>query len=150
MFTSKYSITVLFTVVFCSLPVVATPNPQNTAQFVNVTAESDPAQSEFIRRAILTTAIENREPVDDLKEQTVPESTNKIFFFTEVINKNGENITHRWFRNGRLEAEVVLKIGSSRWRTYSSKNLVEGLRGNWQVEVVDQSNRLLATQTFTY
>jgi len=105
--------------------------------------------SEFVKRAVVTSGIENREPIDSLSE--IPDGTNKVYFFTEVLNKADTHVTHRWLRNGVLEAEVVLKIGSNRWRTYSSKNLVPELHsGNWQVEVIDQQNNLLASAVFSY
>ena len=105
--------------------------------------------SEFIKRMAITSAIEDREPVDSLTH--VDENIDKVYFFNEVVNKADSHITHRWFLNGKLEVEVVLKIGSNRWRTYSSKNLVPALHsGNWQVEVIDQENNLLASAAFSY
>lgn len=105
--------------------------------------------SEFVKRAVVTSGIVDREPVDDLSE--VDSSIDKVYFFTEVVNKANTFVTHRWLFNGRLEVEVVLKIGSDRWRTYSSKNLVPALHsGTWQVEVIDQQNKLLASSVFTY
>lgn len=106
-------------------------------------------QTQHIRRAVITTAIDQREPVDNLTN-TVVTSVDKVYLFTEVVNKPNEFITHRWFLNGKLEAEVTLKIGSSRWRTYSSKNLVSIHKGNWQVDVVDQQNKVLASAKFSY
>lgn len=112
---------------------------------ISVKAET----TEFIKRAILTSAIENREPVDALTE--VLPNTGKVYFFTEILNKANTHVTHRWLLNGKLEVEVVLKVGSDRWRTYSSKNLApEFHTGTWQVEVIDEKNNLLASTTFTY
>lgn len=106
-------------------------------------------KSEFVKRAIITSAIENREPVDELTN--VSSDIGKVYFFTEVINKANTHVTHRWLLNGRLEAEVVLKIGSDRWRTYSSKTLVPAIHsGSWQVEAIDEQNNLLATAVFSY
>lgn len=106
-------------------------------------------QSEFIKRAVVTSAIENREPVDQLAH--IDMAIDTVYFFTEVVNKADSFVTHRWRLDGKLQAEVVLKIGSNRWRTYSSKNLVPALHtGQWQVEVLDQQNNLLATRTFSY
>lgn len=105
--------------------------------------------SEFIARAIVTSQIDNREPVDSLAQFNEGDF-NKVYFFTEVRNKANTMITHRWFHNGKLEAEVVLKIGSDRWRTYSSKNLVYPNHvGQWQVEVVDEKNQLIGSAEFT-
>ena len=105
--------------------------------------------SDYIKRALVTSAIDNREPVDEVTQ--VETGIDKVFFFTEIVNKADSYITHRWFLDGKLEAEVVLKIGSDRWRTYSSKNLVPELHsGQWQVEVIDQQNQVLVTRTFSY
>ena len=105
--------------------------------------------SEFIKRAVITSAIENREPVDELSQ--VSAEIEKVYFFTEVLNQAGTYVTHRWLLDGKLEAEVVLKVGSNRWRTYSSKNLVPALHsGQWQVEIVDQQNNLLTSAAFSF
>lgn len=107
--------------------------------------------SDNIRRAIITEAIENREPVNDLTNTNVSTNIKKLYLFTEVIGKANSMVTHRWFLNGKLEAEVVLKVGSNRWRTYSSKSLYSPNHlGNWQVEVVDEQNTPIASVTFGY
>lgn len=107
--------------------------------------------SENVARAIFTTQVENREPVNTLNNKTVEADTNKVYFFTEIINKANSKIIHRWYLNGRLEAEVMLNIGSDRWRTYSSKNLMKNFHaGNWQVEVLDEQGKLLASEIFSY
>lgn len=130
-----------------SVAVAAIPTPTD-----DITAVDEPnvPASQFVRRAILTTAIDAREPVDNYNAKEIPEDTKKLYFFTEMVDKSGEYVTHRWFLNGKLTAEIVLEIGSDRWRTYSSKNLMPSLRGDWEVEVVDQQNRLLATTSFVY
>ncbi|QTH62736.1 DUF2914 domain-containing protein [Psychrosphaera ytuae] len=130
-----------------SAAVAAIPTPSD-----DITAVDEPnvPSSQFVRRAILTTAIDAREPVDNYNAKEIPSDTKKLYFFTEMVNKADEYVTHRWFLNGKLVAEIVLDIGSDRWRTYSSKNLMPSLRGTWEVEVVDQQNRLLATTSFTY
>ena len=104
-----------------------------------------------IKRAIVTTGIDSREPADNLNGGKLDTGYSKVYFFTEVLNQADKFVTHRWFRDGKLEAEVVLKIGSNRWRTYSSKNLDPTFHhGNWQVEVVDHQGKLLASETFSY
>ncbi len=124
-----------------------TPNTDSQKEVVH---NKNDEQSQFVNRAIVTSNIDNREPVDNLNDVTLTEDTSKVFFFTEVMNKSGETVTHRWFLNGRLEAEVKLNIGANRWRTYSSKNLVSIHKGNWQVELLDSRNNLIATRSFKY
>lgn len=103
------------------------------------------------KRAVVTSAIDNREPTDSLNDGVVAVDVNKVYFFTEVLNQANTSVTHRWFLDGKLEAEVVLKIGSNRWRTYSSKNLVPNYHtGNWQVEVVNEKGDVLGSAAFVY
>ncbi len=50
-----------------------------------------------------------------------------------------------------INEEVVLKVNKSwRWRTYSNKDLTPGLNGEWKVETIDATGKVLDTQTFTY
>ena len=53
-----------------------------------------------------------------------------------------------WTYQGNEVAEVPLRVGkSSRWRTYSSKNLA-GLAGEWQVAVRNEAGDVLTTTAF--
>jgi hypothetical protein len=124
-----------------------------STSYVVQAAEADNGSvlSDNIRRAIITNSIENREPVTDLTNGIVTSDINKVYLFTEVIGKAKTMVTHRWFLDGKLEAEVVLKVGSNRWRTYSSKTLKTPQHyGNWQVEVLDENNQQIASVTFQY
>ncbi len=90
-----------------------------------------------VERGVLTTAIENREPVDDLGEIVIDDDAHvqQVFFFTQVKQLDGKQIIHRWFYRDREMAAVTLNIGSNNWRTYSSKRLRPQWLGEWRVEV---------------
>jgi hypothetical protein len=112
-------------------------------------AANDAAPS--AKRAIISSAIEAREPTDNLNDKTIPTTVRKVYLFSEILNNANASVTHRWFRNGKLEAEIVLNTGSNRWRTNSSKNLDPTFHtGQWEVMVVASDGTTLATQTFTY
>ncbi|MFQ5515593.1 MAG: DUF2914 domain-containing protein [Myxococcota bacterium] len=116
-------------------------------------AESQPAgeasaPGPVVARAVLTTAVEAREPVDEI--QTLSNDARKVFFFTEILDAEGQTLTHRWEHGGRVVAEVLLEIGSPRWRTYSSKALEPDWLGEWRVSVVDAAGRELAAASFVY
>lgn len=112
---------------------------------------SETVLSDNIRRAIITDSIVKREPATDLSNSTISTDVRKVYLFTEVIGKAGTMITHRWFLDGKLEVEVVLKIGGNRWRTNSSKTLDPTMHlGSWQVEVVDEKNHAIALANFNY
>lgn len=108
------------------------------------------AHNANLKRAVVTSGIEQREPVDNLNETVLAADLKKVYFFTEILNQANSAVTHRWFLNGKLEAEVVLNIGADRWRTYSSKNLDKNFHsGSWEVMVVTHDGTSLGGQTFT-
>lgn len=58
------------------------------------------------------------------------------------------NVTHAWYYEGKTMARVDLKVGSSDWRTWSSKRYLPAWTGQWEVKVLDPSGRVLATGSF--
>ncbi|MDH5555951.1 MAG: DUF2914 domain-containing protein [Alphaproteobacteria bacterium] len=101
-----------------------------------------------VSRAQFTSAILDREPTDELS--AVSPGTEKIFFFTELRNLNGTTVTHRWSLNGAVMAEVSFNVRASRWRVYSSKTLLPEWRGDWVVEVVNESGTVIETKKVSY
>ena len=101
-----------------------------------------------VTRSVITTAIENMEPVSEL--ETVANSVSKIVFFTELSGFNGHRIVHRWEYNGSIMAEVGFDIASNRWRTWSSKNMMSIWTGIWTVSVLDEGGNLIEQLTFEY
>jgi len=99
-----------------------------------------------VARAQVTSAIENREPVDELS--VVPATRRTVFFFTELRNLAGAEVTHRWSHAGEVVAEVPFQVGGNRWRVWSSKELDPVWAGEWQLTVIDTDGTLLDTQTF--
>jgi hypothetical protein len=102
----------------------------------------------MVSRAQFTSAVLDREPTDELA--AIDPGAEKIFFFTELRNMDGTSITHRWSLNGAVMAEVSFKVRASRWRVYSSKTLLPEWRGEWVVDVLDESGSVLETRTVGY
>lgn len=101
-----------------------------------------------VARAVFTTGVENREPVDEIS--SAPASTQTIYFFTELRDLQGHKVTHRWTYNGTVMAEIDFDVGGARWRVYSSKNFVPQWVGEWAVEVVDESGNVLETRALSF
>ncbi|WP_455201733.1 DUF2914 domain-containing protein [Kaarinaea lacus] len=99
-----------------------------------------------IARAQFTTAIADREPTDNIVMLT--NNNEKIYFFTELINFNGQNIKHRWEYEGKEMAIVNFKVNGSRWRVHSSKNIKPEWKGIWSVTVYDGDDRPLKITSF--
>lgn len=104
-----------------------------------------------VTKAQLTSAVENRQPVDNLQDDVVGKTDiiTKVYFFTRISTLGGKQISHRWFYQGQLQAEVPLNIGSDSWRTYSSKRIKPDWQGDWQVQVWHEQEMLLS-HDFTF
>lgn len=87
-----------------------------------------------VARGIFTTDISDREPVDSL--ESIPADADRIYFFTELRNFEGKTVKHRWVYDGNTEFEMSFNVGAARWRTWSSKTIMENQTGTWTVEVV--------------
>lgn len=121
------------------------------AEMPEQAAEDRPAvdvEEPRVARAVITNAIEDREPVDDVSEFRNDQPI--IYYFTELRNLEGATVTHRWEREGELMAEVPFRVGSPRWRVWSSKNLEPEWTGDWQVKVVGSGGEVLETTRFRY
>ncbi len=101
-----------------------------------------------VARGVFTTAIVDREPQDDL--DSLPNDHEMVYFFTELKDLAGQQVTHRWEYNGQVMAEVSFDVGADRWRTQSSKNLQSIWVGDWTVTVVDAEENVLLTHKFEY
>ncbi|AOT09983.1 DUF2914 domain-containing protein [Pseudoalteromonas luteoviolacea] len=102
-----------------------------------------------ISRAVLTTGIEDREPINVLKHLVEPNRfQEKLYFFTEIKGLQGEVVQHLWFHQDQLMADITLPVSTPRYRTYSSKNIMPSQTGEWRVEVITQGGQLLAQKSF--
>lgn len=101
-----------------------------------------------VARAVVTTAVVDREPVSDLT--SIPASDSSAIFFTELRNMEGAVITHLWKFNGEVMAEVKFNVGGARWRVWSSKNLMPEWYGEWVIDVLDDSGNVLMEKNFIY
>jgi cytoskeletal protein RodZ len=73
----------------------------------------------------------------------------KVWFWTNVEGGDaGNRIEHVWLQDGEVALRVSLKLGGSRWRTYSNKMMHSGAAGDWAVEARDSRGRVLARSEF--
>lgn len=124
--------------------------PETTGDVLNV-PESAGEEVKFqgsVARSIFTSDIQDREPVDQLTQITAPNE--KVYFFTELKNLDGQTVKHRWRYMGEVVAEVAFNVGGSRWRVWSSKNLPPDQVGTWTVDVVNESGDVIASSTIEH
>ncbi len=101
-----------------------------------------------VKRAVFTSGIENREPVDRLL--SLSNNVTEVIFFTELRDLQGHRVVHRWTHGDRTMAEVGFDVGGPRWRVWSSKRLDPAWVGEWRVQVVDQDGTVLAEERLQY
>ncbi|MEI9478171.1 MAG: DUF2914 domain-containing protein [Deltaproteobacteria bacterium] len=100
-----------------------------------------------IARAVVGTGVENSEPAG--VAETFPASTEKVYCFVEATNiPEDTEVTFAWSQGGKELStfNLPLKMGS-RWRTFAYKN-INGMKGDWKVEIKDAEGKLLKDITF--
>ena len=112
------------------------------------TAEQSGFSRGSVVRSAFTTAIEEREPANDLK--TISNDEGKVFYYTELRDMSGQTAIHRWEYNGEVKAEVKFNVRGPRWRVWSSKSFVPGWTGDWKVSVVNGANEIISEDMFSY
>lgn len=105
-----------------------------------------PVPDAYVARAIFTTDVVDREPVDQLA--SVGPEQNSIYFFTDLRNLQGRTVKHRWEFEGQFMGQIEFKVGGSRWRVYSKKSLDPDKSGKWTVLVLDESGWPLQASIF--
>ena len=112
---------------------------------ISATAQDAPLS---IARLEICTGVENREPVGSA--DSFAAETGIVYCFLEARDIPAETtVSFVWFHGDMEVARVPVRIGqSSRWRTFSSKQLA-GRIGGWRVEIQDGQNAVLGTTSFT-
>ncbi len=109
---------------------------------------SPPPLTGRVVRASFTTQVVGREPQDSVTSLT--DDQWQILFFTEFSDLEGHTLTHLWEREGIEMARVPFVVGGPRWRVYSTKNLEPSWLGEWKVSVLDENDRVLHSENFSY
>lgn len=104
-----------------------------------------------VARFVLSSAVKDLEPVGSLQDITLHNnSAAKVFAYSDINNMKGEHLNYIWKHRGRIVNTVNIGVRSNRWRSYASKNIEQRLTGDWQLELRDSSDRLLAKAGFTF
>jgi hypothetical protein len=99
-------------------------------------------------RAQFTTAVVDREPVDAITR--FEPGTATVYFFTELVDLQGQRVIHRWEYDGKVMSEVAYSVNGPRWRIWSSKDMMPRWEGEWTVSVMAIDGQVLHARRFTY
>ena len=104
-----------------------------------------------VLRAYVCKGIEQNEPTEAGKS-FVPEADGilRLCCFSEIGGAGeGATILHLWYWGDREMARVELPVRSFRWRTWSTKKILDEWQGEWRVDVTDQQGFVLTSLTFS-
>ena len=112
------------------------------------TTKTETGETETVAVEVqVCSAILERLPVDTV--DIFPEGTEQLFAWCHVIGAiDSISIWIDWYHGDELKAEVELPIKSSNWRTWSSKRLLAGWTGEWEVRVLDAERNVLRSVSF--
>ena len=122
---------ILFTCLIISIAVPCS-SQENEAVKTDITIED----------AVICRDVVDREPVE--AGDVFSTDLTKLMCFTRVTgSKENTEILHNWYFGDKLVASIPLHVGSTNWRTYSSKKIVPTNSGEWKVEILSQDETLL-------
>jgi hypothetical protein len=108
---------------------------------------AEPAAGLSISRMEIAGSVENREPLGIAA--TFPATTEKVYCYLEFKDvPQDTTITYVWTLGQDEMGKVTQQVKqSSRWRTWANKSL-NGMTGDWKVDVLDESGAVLKSATF--
>jgi len=112
-------------------------------------AADSPLAHSPVLRTQFTTAIKDREPVDNLTELNNG-TAERIYCFTEFTNLKGQVVSHSWEYRGQVVDESRFYVDSSHSRVWSSRLLTPDRPGTWTVIITSPEGKVLAERTLDY
>ncbi len=105
------------------------------------------AQSLTLETIQFGTDVENRELVGT--DITFTSDIGTVYCFTHITGaQDSTEIAHVWYYQNEEQARVNLQVGSSDWRTWSSKRILPSWVGDWDVRVEDAEGNVLGSSSF--
>ncbi len=112
--------------------------------------EEKPVVDNRVVRALLTTGVREKEPVDRviLPVFVSKEQATAIYYFTEIINMKGQTLAHQWLWNDNIIYKRQISILGDRWRATTSKLISHTKTGVWSVRLVSKQGVVLNNIVF--
>ncbi len=129
-------------------PATPTPRARPTPA---PTPEAPPVDASKLAAIEVTTAVLAHDVVDrkPVRESALFEEGVEVYCFNRLGNPSDvrRRIRHVWFHEGKRKSSIALSVKGKTWRTWSSIPVYGP--GAWRVDIVDESDRVLASLPFT-
>jgi hypothetical protein len=103
-----------------------------------------------VLRAYVCKGIEQSEPTEAGKSFVPEDGVLRLCCFSEIAGATGpDTVLHIWHWGEREMARVVLEVKSDRWRTWSTKRILEEWQGEWHVDIAESDGTVLTRLEFS-
>jgi hypothetical protein len=104
-----------------------------------------------VLRAYICKGIEQSEPTEAGKSFIpAPDGVLRLCCFSEIGGPaQPDTVSHIWYWGDREMARVPLHVEGARWRTWSTKRIIDEWRGDWRVDIIDRDGFVLARLPFS-
>lgn len=104
-----------------------------------------------VLRAYICKGIEQSEPTEAGKSFIpAPDGVLRLCCFSEIGGPaRPDTVSHVWYWGDREMARVPLHVEGARWRTWSTKRIIDEWRGDWRVDIVDRDGFVLERLPFS-
>jgi hypothetical protein len=141
------SMVFMLSAAYAQQPHAASEAPAATAPLAANTTTVAPVVTQHaihLNRFILTTAVQNKEPLGE--KTSFDGADHAVFAFLDVKSAENKTIALHWKRNGHIYHTQKLTVKASpRFRTWSH---VKALPGNWTVAVEDEQGKTVQELSF--
>ncbi|MCK5830951.1 MAG: DUF2914 domain-containing protein [Methylococcales bacterium] len=98
-----------------------------------------------VSRALLSRGMKNREPIDKITSSihVGQEAAIKLYYFTEIIDMEGQTLYHHWIREGESIFKREIKVLGRRWRASTNKFIQYFNQGEWKVVLENEDGVVL-------
>ena len=110
--------------------------------------QADPEGQGSVVTSVFTTSIVDGKPADNLK--TFENTTETVYFYSELKGMRGRTVTHQWKYGGRVMAKANLDVSSDSQAVWSSNKLEPNWTGFWVVEILDSDGQVIGVNSFAY
>jgi len=114
--------------------------------------EAEADGSEFsVLRAYICRGIEQSEPTEAGKSFIpAPDGVLHLWCFSEIGGPaRRDTVFHVWHWGEREMARVPLEVRGPRWRTWSTKQILDEWSGEWHVDITDRAGVVLSRLGFS-
>jgi len=101
-----------------------------------------------VESATFTSSVVDGAPTD--YRDAFDNTTRVVYYYSIVLDLQGQSIKHRWKLDGKLMQEVTIPVQRERQAVWSKSAMQPEWTGAWTVEVVNGRGEVIEVDGFAY